>query len=111
LPKTTADLGAVRATARALRKGAKDIVFMGTGGSALGGQTLAQLGGYHIPGVTALLKGPRVHFMDNLDPATFATMLEKLDLHRTKFVAISKSGGTGETLMQTIAVLEALVGA
>src|SRR5690606_134577 len=56
-------------------------------------------------------KGPRVHFTDNLDPVTFATMLEKLDLHRAKFVAISKSGGTGETLMQTIAVIEALTAA
>jgi glucose-6-phosphate isomerase len=111
LPKTTADLSPVKAMARALRKGARDVVFMGTGGSALGGQTLAQLGGYNIPGVTALLKGPRVHFMDNLDGQTFSTMLEKLDLHRTKFVAISKSGGTGETLMQTIAVIEALTAA
>ncbi len=108
LPKRTADLAPVKATARALRKGAKDVVFMGTGGSALGGQTLAQLGGYNIPGVTALKKGLRVHFMDNLDPVSFSFMLEHLDLHKTKFVAISKSGSTGETLMQTIAVLSAL---
>lgn len=108
LPKVTDDLAGIKAMARRLRKGAKDIVFMGTGGSALGGQTLAQLAGWNVPGVGPLLKGPRVHFMDNLDPLSFATMLERLDLHRARFVAISKSGGTGETLMQTIAVLQAL---
>ncbi len=46
--------------------------------------------------------------MDNLDPTTFETLLAKLPLKTTRFVAISKSGGTGETLMQTIAALSAL---
>jgi glucose-6-phosphate isomerase len=46
--------------------------------------------------------------MDNLDPGTFATLLERMPLATTRFVSISKSGGTGETLMQTIAVLTAL---
>ena len=49
--------------------------------------------------------------MDNLDPVSFATLLDKLPLATSRFVAISKSGGTGETLMQTIAVLSALEGA
>src|SRR6185295_18366106 len=48
------------------------------------------------------------HFMDNLDPVTFTTLLHRLPLATSRFVAISKSGGTGETLMQTIAVLSAL---
>ncbi len=38
----------------------------------------------------------------------FAELLEKLDLLRTKFVVISKSGGTAETLMQAMATFEAL---
>jgi glucose-6-phosphate isomerase len=46
--------------------------------------------------------------MDNLDPDSFEQLLAKLPLATTRFVAISKSGGTGETLMQTIAVLDAL---
>ena len=36
--------------------------------------------------------------MDNLDPVSFATLLDKLPLATSRFVAISKSGGTGETL-------------
>ena len=51
---------------------------------------------------------PRLHFMDNLDPETYGALLGKLPLATTRFVAISKSGGTGETLMQTIAALAAV---
>ncbi len=108
LPDETDDLGPVEQTARKLRDGASDIVFLGTGGSSLGGQTLAQLGDFMIPGLGRFAEGPRVHFFDNLDPVTFARSLEKLPLTTTRFAAISKSGGTGETLMQTMAVMSAL---
>ncbi|MFL5323094.1 MAG: glucose-6-phosphate isomerase, partial [Microvirga sp.] len=53
-------------------------------------------------------ENPRVHFLDNLDPVTFGQVLERLPLATSRFVATSKSGGTGETLMQAIAVLSAL---
>ncbi len=109
LPMERADIAAVKAAARSIRKGAKDILILGTGGSSLGGQTLAQLRDYNVPGLSALAKAPRLHFMDNLDPLTFQSLLSRLDLKRTRFIAISKSGGTGETLMQTIACLEALM--
>ena len=58
-----------------------------------------------MPGAGRFIDGPRVHFLDNLDPITFDHILHKLPLSSTRFVSISKSGGTGETLMQTIAVL------
>jgi glucose-6-phosphate isomerase len=45
--------------------------------------------------------------MDNLDPDSFGGLLDLLPLATTRFVAISKSGGTAETLMQTIAALTA----
>ena len=102
------DLAGIGDAARRLAGGASDIVILGTGGSSLGGQTLAQLAGYAVPGVGALRSPPRVHFIDNLDPLSFAAMLEKLPLKTTRFVAISKSGGTAETLMQTIAALSAV---
>ena len=107
LPAERADIPAVQAAATRLRTGATDIVFLGTGGSSLGGQTLSQLAGYAVPGVGALRKGARVHFMDNLDPVSFGALLEALPLATARFVAISKSGGTGETLMQTAAALAA----
>ncbi|HEV3372043.1 MAG TPA: glucose-6-phosphate isomerase [Xanthobacteraceae bacterium] len=111
LPAEGGDLAATQEAARRLTQGATDIVLLGTGGSSLGGQALAQLAGHAVPGLGLLRDGPRLHFMDNLDPTTFAALLERLPLPQTRFVAISKSGGTGETLMQTIAVLDALKGA
>jgi glucose-6-phosphate isomerase len=108
LPEKTHDLADIRGAAKRLVAGAEDIVFLGTGGSSLGGQTVAQLAGCGVPGLGALRDGPRLHFMDNLDPDTYATMLARLPLAATRFVAISKSGGTSETLMQTIAALAAV---
>src|SRR5215831_6622925 len=108
LPEKRDDLGAIRAAAASLADGATDVVFLGTGGSSLGGQTLAQLAGHAVPGVGALRTGPRLHFMDNLDPDSYALLLARAPLATTRFVAISKSGGTGETLMQTIAALDAV---
>jgi glucose-6-phosphate isomerase len=109
LPSDTADLAPVKAAAQRLKQGGTtDILVLGTGGSSLGGQTLAQLSGYGIAGLAQLTPGPSVHFIDNLDPETYAALLAKLPLKTTKFVAISKSGGTGETLLQSIAAISAL---
>jgi glucose-6-phosphate isomerase len=108
LPAETADIAATEAAAKTLYRGASDVVFLGTGGSSLGGQTLAQLADYAVPGLGLLREDPRIHFMDNLDPLTFGAFLKKLPLTTTRFVAVSKSGGTGETLMQTAAALQAV---
>jgi glucose-6-phosphate isomerase len=108
LPEERGDLAAISRAAARLREGASDVVFLGTGGSSLGAQTLAQLAGHAVAGVAAFRTSPRVHFMDNLDPQTFGTLLQELPLATTRFVATSKSGGTGETLMQTIAALSAV---
>src|SRR5262245_949378 len=48
LPDERADLPAVTDAAKRLNAGATDIVFLGTGGSSLGGQTLAQLADYAV---------------------------------------------------------------
>jgi glucose-6-phosphate isomerase len=108
LPAEQSDLAGIRAAAEKLRAGATDIVILGIGGSSLGGQTLAQLADYAVPGVGVLRSAPRIHFMDNLDPRTFEEFLAKLPLATTRFVCVSKSGGTGETLMQTMAALSAV---
>lgn len=107
-PEKTDDLAQIRDAAKRLLAGAGDVVFLGTGGSSLGGQTLAALAGVGVPGVGELRAAPRVHFLDNLDAETFGATLSQLTLRTTRFVAISKSGGTAETLMQTIAALSAV---
>ncbi len=105
LPAARDDLSSIHAAADRLRA-ASDVVLLGTGGSSLGGQTLAQLAGH---GVARHVRGrPQLHFLDNLDPDTFDALLASLPLATTRFVAISKSGGTAETLMQTIAALTAV---
>ena len=107
LPGKTGDLAPLAEVALKLAE-ASDVVFLGTGGSSLGGQALAQLGDYAVPGLHALRTRARVHFLDNLDPLTLERFLAKLPLPTTRFVATSKSGGTAETLMQTIAAISAL---
>ena len=105
------DLAVSVAAFETLVEGAKTVVFFGTGGSSLGGQTFAQFGGWNIPGdaVRGQRRRPRTRFYDNLDPRTLAMALERLDLETTRFVIISKSGGTGETLTQAIVLIDALV--
>ena len=107
LPEKRDDVSPILGYARLLQENTTDVVWLGTGGSSLGGQTLAQLAGHAVPALGALRK-PRLHFIDNLDPSTFEAMLAQLPLVTTRFVAISKSGGTAETLMQTAAVIAAL---
>jgi len=111
LPAQTRDLAAIGSAARQIVDGATDVVFLGTGGSSLGAQALVQLSGHEVAGLAAFKDGPRLHFMDNLDPDTYACLLAKLPLATTRFVAVSKSGGTGETLMQTVAALSAVAAA
>ncbi|MEA3028077.1 MAG: glucose-6-phosphate isomerase, partial [Alphaproteobacteria bacterium] len=59
LPEKRDDIAAILGYARLLREGTSDVVFLGTGGSSLGGQTLAQLAGHAVPGVGALRDPPR----------------------------------------------------
>lgn len=110
IPEATADVALARQALDKLSHGARLIVFFGTGGSGLGGQTLAQLAGWNIPGGADVYQRsrPRTRFYDNLDPATLSGALQGLDLASTRFVAISKSGGTTETLAQVITTLAAV---
>jgi len=105
-----ADIVAAEAALARLSAGAKAIIFFGTGGSSLGGQTLAQLGGWNIPGLAdeAQRNRPRTRFYDNLDPVTLESALGTFDIATARFVVTSKSGGTPETLAQTLAAMSAV---
>jgi len=110
IAEETADLAAAEAALSVLSKGADTIVFFGVGGSSLGGQTLAQLGGWNIPGMASegKLRRPRTRFYDNLDATTLASALASFELTATRFVVITKSGTTPETLVQALAALAAV---
>ena len=110
IPETTDDIAPAEAALARLGQGARVIVFFGTGGSGLGGQTLAQLAGWNIPGGAdaAQMTRPRTRFYDNFDPMTLEGALASLNLETTRFVMISKSGGTPETLVQAVAAMQAV---
>jgi glucose-6-phosphate isomerase len=100
----TADIEEARVAYEKLSQGADTIVILGTGGSSLGGQAIAQLGGWAIPGDNGPDNGkrPRLRFYDNLDARSFMQGLRILNIPKTRFMVISKSGTTGETLAQTL---------
>jgi glucose-6-phosphate isomerase len=88
-----------------------NLVVLGIGGSALGTVALK----------TALLDPfwnelddegrdffPRLYVVDNPDPGTFAALLRRIDVRRTLFNVVSKSGGTAETMSQLLIIRERL---
>jgi len=88
--------------------GATDICLLGAGGSSLGAQALAQLSGWRTPGTVLEEGSPRLHFFDNLDARSLTLALRTLELKTTRFLVISKSGSTAETLMQMLSCVAAI---
>jgi glucose-6-phosphate isomerase len=101
IPSRTADLGAAAPIVDAFSKDTSDIAVLGIGGSSLGGRALKAL---DAPG----RKGARLTFHDNPDPESWQRAMAGFDLKTTRFVAISKSGGTAETLMQALTAADAI---
>lgn len=96
------NLGALEAVAQRHIEEFDDVVFLGIGGSNLGGRTLCGLAAAPRPGADGALDKPRLHFMDNVDPDSFARLFTAIDPARTGFITTSKSGATAETLSQLL---------
>ncbi len=107
-PAGLEDLAHLRPLAEDWRRRLRDVVVLGTGGSSLGGQTVCALRDRRFGPAGG---GARLHFLDNVDPRTLAALLAAVDLQRTGLIAISKSGGTTETLAQALILLPALAAA
>jgi glucose-6-phosphate isomerase len=102
----------IKEYARTVKEKFADLVILGIGGSALGGITLHHA--LHPPFYNLLTprkrKGcPRIFFAENIDPDGFKGLLNLLDLKKTLFNVISKSGETAETMAQFLIVRELLV--
>ncbi len=95
----TADIEAARAVAASFCKDTSDVVVLGIGGSSLGGKALTALGAGN---------GPRLTFHDNPDPDSWTRALSGFDLKTTRFIAISKSGGTAEPLIYALTAADAI---
>lgn len=87
-----------------IKKKYKNFVVLGIGGSALGVSLLENTF------VSSIHKQPKtkVYVCDNIDGDGFISLLNTLDLKKTMFNVITKSGGTSETLSQMLIVLERL---
>lgn len=98
------DLVEIEAAARRLR-GLDDVVLLGTGGSSLGGRTLAALADGGLGPASPRHGTPRLWFIENVDPEGLGRVLDAVEESRTGLVIVSKSGGTAETLAQAHALL------
>ncbi len=84
-----------------------DVVVLGIGGSALGTialRTALLAYGWNALDAAGRRGFPRLHVLDNVDPVTIAGLLGRIDLGRTLWIVISKSGGTAETMSQFLIV-------
>jgi glucose-6-phosphate isomerase len=100
LPQQVDALKPIAALAAEVRETADTLVVLGIGGSALGTRAV----------VSALGDGRvRVVVADNIDPWSFGRLLDGLDLSRTVFDVVSKSGETAETMAQFLIVRDRLL--
>ena len=97
--------------AEGARDGLDDVVVLGIGGSALGAVALrtALLGrDWNARSREARVGRPRLHVLDNVDPRTLHDLLESVPLAGARFLVISKSGTTAETMAQYLLVRDRL---
>ena len=97
-------------TAKTVRKKFDYFVVLGIGGSALGPtmafNALCHLHYNDLP--KAKRKGPKFFVEDNVDPVRMKELLDVIDIKKTCFNVISKSGATSETMTQYLIVSDLL---
>ncbi len=86
------------------------MVVLGIGGSSLGPRALYSALGRPLDPLRPRSPGmPRRLFLaDNIDPVTFAALLDVSPPERTLFNVVTKSGGTAETAAQLLVVYDRL---
>ena len=102
-------LTAIENTAARVRQEFEAFVVLGIGGSALGPAAVQQaLNHLHYNELPAEKRGgPRLYIEDNVDPECMAALLDVIDLKKTCFNVITKSGGTAETMSQYLIITDA----
>jgi len=100
----------IEATAKRVRENFDTFVVLGIGGSALGPiavqQALNHLHWNELPAEKR--NGPRLYVEDNIDPERMAALLDVIDVKKTCFNVITKSGATAETMSQYLTISELL---
>ncbi|MDD5641570.1 MAG: glucose-6-phosphate isomerase [Syntrophales bacterium] len=103
LPYQTAALANIRQVSKPLLEWCWEFVVLGIGGTALGAKALHQAlchPQYNRFNMARRQHRPALWVLDNIDPDYLYGMLDGLELRRTAFNVISKSGSTAETLAQ-----------
>jgi glucose-6-phosphate isomerase len=111
LPTDTALIRQVQEVADSFGQWFETLVVVGIGGSSLGGRAVAEaLLDPHWNERTDEERDhfPQLYFLENADPDSTAALLDRVDLRRTLFNVISKSGGTAETMAQYMIIEERL---
>jgi len=88
-----------------------NFVVLGIGGSALGTialQTALNNSQYNLLSKAERKGYPRLFVADNIDPVQFVEMLSILDMDKTIFNVVTKSGGTAETMSQFMIIYDRL---
>lgn len=85
-----------------VQKNFESIVVLGIGGSALGPIALQQAINhpYYNELPREKRKFPKFYVADNVDPERLVYLFDVIDLDKTLFIVISKSGSTSETMSQ-----------
>jgi len=89
----------------------EDVVVLGIGGSGLGAKAVrdALLGPFWNDRTPEGRDHfPRLHVVDNPDPDTMFGLLQRVDVAKTLFNVVSKSGATAETMAQYLIVRDAV---
>lgn len=97
-------------TAKDIKKNYDNFVVLGIGGSALGPiaafQALCHLRHNELP--KRVRKAPKLYVEDNVDPERMVALLDVLDLDKTIFNVVTKSGATSETMAQYLIIMKIL---
>jgi len=100
----------IKELARELIGKIENFVVLGIGGSALGNIALQTgLNNPYYNYDSKVRNGyPRLFVEDNVDPVRFQSLFAVIDLEKTVFNVITKSGGTAETMSQFLIARQAI---
>ncbi|MBQ9832390.1 MAG: glucose-6-phosphate isomerase [Clostridia bacterium] len=111
LPKTQQEtVLQIKQTAQYVRENFDAFVVLGIGGSALGPIAVHQALAHTKYNELSDKKrgGPKFYVEDNVDPEKIAALLDVIDIKKTVFNIITKSGNTSETIAQMLLFIDKL---
>jgi glucose-6-phosphate isomerase len=96
----------IKEYANKVREWAESLVVLGIGGSALGTRAVftALSNAFHNELPKEKRNAPKFYCIDNVDPSTHIELLDTIDIEKTLFCVITKSGSTSETMSQYLII-------